>query len=72
MITARGQSKDGKPALVLGFTEENIERLKAGQPVRVPREAMDATGFSDIEVCIVYGETQADVMAQLTTGKPAE
>lgn len=69
MITARGRGQDGKPALVLGFTAENIKRLTAGQPVRVPRSAMEVTGFADIEVCIVYGETQADIMAQLTAGQ---
>lgn len=68
MITARGQA-NGRPALILGIDDQNVARLTAGQPILVPREAMEGTGFADMEVIIVHGKTQADVMANLVANK---
>lgn len=64
MITAGGQI-DGQPLLVLGLTTENLQRLVAGQPIDVPREALDAVGYQGKRVMIIYGRTEQDLVAEL-------
>lgn len=61
MITAGGQL-DGQPLLVLGLTTENLQRLVAGEPIDVPREALDAVGYQGKRVMIIYGRTEQDLV----------
>lgn len=71
MMVASGVNADGKPRLVLGITRENVERLQAGQPIRVPRQALDKCGFEELEVFVLYGDELADLEAQVQMEKPA-
>lgn len=62
MITAAGRTADGKPLLLMGITEENVERLKLGQPIRVPLENIHKGRpglLPDIAVVIAYFPDQA-------------
>lgn len=33
MIKARGTHRDGQPVVILGLTDQNLERMRAGQPI---------------------------------------
>lgn len=53
---------DGKPAVILGIVEGNVERLKKGMPIRVHLKDM---GLPDIDVIVAYGKEEGDLVAQL-------
>ena len=60
-MTAHGES----PIMVAGLTEENIERLKAGQPIR-----MELKGFGvDLPgvMFIIYGTTSEHIEQQFSS-----
>lgn len=46
---------------ILGLDAENIKRLKEGKPVMVSLAALGGTD----DVAIMYGETLADIQAEL-------
>lgn len=50
--------------VLLGLVAENVERLRAGQPITVDRGACPALRQS---VGILYGDTEADIVATLRT-----
>jgi hypothetical protein len=52
-------------ALYLGLDGENITRLVAGEPIRVPPERMVALGFPRMPVVIHYGKTQDDMLNEI-------
>ena len=57
MIVASISADDESRTLVLGLTRRNIERLIAGQPMRI--DAEHHPGFpEDLRICIVFGETE--------------
>lgn len=53
--------------VVLGLTEENVKRLKSGEPIRIKGEDLD---LGEITLYIVYGET-ADIISQSFLGQSA-
>lgn len=62
--------RDGKQKslLVLGLTDENMERLKGGEPISLSDEdvrAVMSKGQPRLGVLIMYGATAADLKAQL-------
>lgn len=52
---------------ILGVTEENLQRLKAGDPIRI--DAAHHQGFPD-DVCflILYGKDEETLLQQLAPG----
>ena len=66
MIKASGTATDGRRWLFLGLSFDNLDRLRAGQPVRFPGETY---GFSG-EILIFAGETEATMTAALQEGNP--
>lgn len=65
MVIALG-SRDGRPVLLLGLEEENLDRLRKGQPIL---RDLTTIGRPDLgEVMIVWGKTAADIEAQLRPG----
>lgn len=62
MIKATGQRKGGKPFVLLGITGENVTRIVAGEPLKVN---LNEVGLDDIEIAIVYGKTEEDLVAQI-------
>lgn len=64
MILAGGSSGDS-PLVFLGLSGENITRLVAGEPIRVPAARMKALGLPVMEVIIHYGKTEEALVAEL-------
>ncbi len=54
MIKFKTTGPDGSPGFGFGLSEENIRRLKAGQPIRINLEDLGMKGT----VVILYGETE--------------
>jgi hypothetical protein len=52
-------------ALYLGLDGENVTRLVAGEPIRVPPERMAALGFPPMQVIIHYGRTEDDLLDEI-------
>lgn len=55
----RARRSDG--LIILGIDAENVKRLKSGQPILV---ALAELGGHD-DVCIMYGDTLADIQKEL-------
>jgi len=55
-MRASGKTGDGRPLLVIGLEAGNLDRLKAGKPIRFNMAAHGIIG----ECIIVYGETAED------------
>lgn len=58
MILARMENGD----FVIGLDAENVKRLQAGQPIQVRLDRHGGHG----KVLITYGETLADIVADLS------
>ena len=61
MIKARSTKGD----LILGLSEENVKRLKDGQPIKFNMK--EILGI-DAECVIMYGETERHIMRDLEIG----
>ena len=64
MILAAGRAGDS-PLVFLGLSGENITRLIAGEPIRIPATRMRAMGMPAMEVIIHYGRTEETLLAEL-------
>jgi hypothetical protein len=62
VIKARGKTGDGKDLVVLGLSEENLARLVAQEPISFN---LSEIGLSPIQVVIVGGRTEEELMADL-------
>lgn len=67
MITGVGEVA-GNKILFLGLSGENVTRLAAGEPIRVPEARLAALGLADgkFTIAISYGKTESDILAELT------
>jgi hypothetical protein len=59
MIRARAGS-----LVLLGITRGNVERLMAGQPIRVSGDD-PAIGLPGVTLCIMFGETEDAIAGEL-------
>jgi hypothetical protein len=62
MLKAVMTKGDGTKLILLGLEEQNIQRLKEGQPIHVEGEDI---GFPGIQIGIMYGETQQHMIDEL-------
>lgn len=58
MIIAQALAPLGKKLLLIGLSEENLKRLKAGQPIYTSEKHH----LPDLELFIFYGETEQKMM----------
>lgn len=67
MIVARGLPLEGddRSLVIFGISEENVRRLKMGQPIDVPRSSLEAVGLGDKRVLIMYGKTLEHIERKL-------
>lgn len=65
MITAAGKTGLGSPLLFLGLSGENLTRLAAGEPIRIPAARMAELGLPQMEVVIHYGRTEQAILGDL-------
>ncbi len=65
MIKAAGKTGLGLPLLMLGLSGENMTRLAAGEPIRIPAKHMAELGLPQMEIVIHYGSTEAAILGDL-------
>lgn len=59
------KAKSTKGDMVLGISEENVKRLKEGQPIKFNMK--EILGI-DADCVIMYGETERHIMHDLEIG----
>lgn len=64
MVTACATGGDGQTIAVLGLTRGNVDRLIAGEPIRVTAETHPGFPASFV-VMLFFGETDRDCANQL-------
>ena len=57
-----------RPMMVIGITREDLDQLQAGQPRTFECAPL---GLPTLSVIVVFGEGQAEVIAQFPTGLAA-
>lgn len=55
----------GTPLLMLGLSGENITRLIAGEPIKIPAAHLAELGLPQVEIAITYGRTEQAILAEL-------
>lgn len=68
MIVGRGTSDDGKQVILLGLSDDNVQRLTDGKPILVTRETHGAGVPEGWIITIVHGKTEQSLAAQLVKG----
>lgn len=63
MIRAASRKQTGEPVILLGVTEENVNRLKEGKPIRVDLAQFEVGLEGDL--VILYGKTHRAVVDDL-------
>lgn len=66
MIVGNGE-RNGQPLIIIGITEGNVERLRAGQPLLLKMENYPGVVAS---VAVFYGATIGDLQADLMDAAP--
>ncbi len=61
MIKAKSDHPTRGPLFIFGLSAGNVQRLTAGQPIRIVLDEMGVHG----EVFIMYGETEQSIIAEL-------
>ena len=62
MIKFAAQGKDGTTLVGFGLSEQNVEKLKAGQPIHVEGSQV---GLEKVQVLIFYGKTEKEMYDNL-------
>jgi hypothetical protein len=65
MIKAAGKTGLGLPLLLLGLSGENVTRLAAGEPIRIPARHLAELGLPQMEIVIHYGRTEKAILDDL-------
>lgn len=61
MVIGGAESSGGRPIILLGLSRRNIEQLMAGYPVRVTPETHRNAPIPDVEILILFGETEDSI-----------
>lgn len=61
MVKAKITREDGKPRLIFGITEENVDRLKKGQPILVDLTEMGVNA----DIGIFYATDEQGLVATI-------
>lgn len=61
MIKAKATLSHGRPLYLFGLSQQNLEKLREGMPIRIHLEEMGGEG----EVLIMFGETEHAIAAEL-------
>ncbi len=65
MLTGRGTGPDGNQVVILGLSRANVEKLTAGQPIRVCRQTHGEAIPAGWEIVILFGETEQSLFDDL-------
>jgi hypothetical protein len=69
MIKAVGATGQGQPLLLLGLSGENVARLAAGEPISISPAAMRKLGLPAMQIVVIYGRTEGEILAALKAGR---
>ncbi|AEM88988.1 hypothetical protein [Streptomyces violaceusniger] len=69
MLMGQVTDSGGKPVLVLSLTEEDVERMKAGQPVYCHTEVLPL--LPDVDVAVTYGAGREEASVAIAAAVPA-
>jgi hypothetical protein len=61
MIKMRGEGAKGRPVIILGLSEANIDRLREGKPIHLHADDMGFVG----EIVIFVGKDEATMARQM-------
>jgi hypothetical protein len=65
VIKAAGRTGLGLPLLLLGLSGENVTRLAAGEPIMIRSTELAAMGLPTVELFIVYGRTEQEIIDEM-------
>jgi hypothetical protein len=65
MMLAAAETQDGKKLLLLGLSRANVERLMAGEDIKVPVLPTSSGWPQNWEVKITFGETEMAMQLHL-------
>ena len=66
MFKAKAKAGDGRTLVLLGLTDENLKRLKQGQPIDIDTSVLQvAPGETVGHICIFYGKDEASIGREL-------
>jgi hypothetical protein len=66
MIKAAARAADGRHVLLIGLSEENVTRLRAGQPIAFDLDQLQVPKGAEVgHVALFYGATEADCLEAL-------
>ena len=65
MLKVKAQSPNGRILLLFGLSNQNIKRLKKGQPILFP---LDDFGYEGVDVSIIHGDTEQSMKEDLQKG----
>jgi hypothetical protein len=70
MIQAKATMPDGRVLILLGLSQGNIDRLKAGRPLHVDPQVLLSVQPGDVigGITIIYGETEGAIAQLLHDG----
>jgi hypothetical protein len=68
VIKFTAKSKDGRPLLALGITDENVTRLRAGLPAYVSPVDLQQMGLPPMHLMIVHGADERAIIHDLRQG----
>ena len=58
MLKMRGRDRSGHPVIILGLSDQNLHRLRRGEPISF---SLTELGFKGGSVVIFSGATEADM-----------
>lgn len=61
MVIARSYGDDGRELLLLGLSRANIDRLQAGQPIRISRASHGVAVPEHLTIAIITGGTELEI-----------
>ena len=64
MIKAVASAPNGAPMVMLGLSDENWKRLRAGQPIVVKLRELDPE-LPDVRIILLGGETEEEMIEDL-------
>lgn len=67
-MIAAAEDQQGKKILLLGLSRANVERLMAGEPIKVPVLPQGSGWPQNWSVSILFGETELAIQLQLVAG----
>lgn len=68
MVKAQATMKDGRVAIVMGISQANVDRLKAGQPIYFdPAELRIAPGTAIGGITLFYGSDEESLTRTLSS-----